>query len=100
MVKKMKRRAKNPQINSIRTLIHRDSATESIALHKLATYSEVPKAIENIGNQLGRLENVAPTLSSISGKMANIEILLKRIADSLGEKSDMEGNTTNRVRQK
>lgn len=58
------------------------------------------KAIENIGNQLGRLESVAPTLSSISGKMANIEILLKRIADSLGEKSDMEGNTTNRVRQK
>jgi general secretion pathway protein A len=59
------------------------------------------KALSNISNQIGRLDDVAPTLSSISGKMANIEELLKRIAISLEQdKTGMESAKAKHVRDK
>jgi type II secretory pathway predicted ATPase ExeA len=49
------------------------------------------KTLANNTNQLARFESMVPALSSISGKMANIEALLKRIADSLeADKLGME----------
>lgn len=41
------------------------------------------RALVTIGQQLGRLDNIAPALSSVAGKLASIEALLKRISDSL-----------------
>ena len=59
------------------------------------------KALASIGSQLGRLEGIAPALSSISGKMASIETLLKRVADSLeAEKPGVEGDTAKRARER
>ncbi len=55
------------------------------------------KAIASIGHQLGRLEGFAPVLSSISSKLTNIELLLKRMANSL-EKGGA-GTTGNLIRQ-
>jgi general secretion pathway protein A len=57
------------------------------------------KVLANISNQLERYEKVVPALSSLSEKIANIETLLKRIADSLdGSNSGIEGNVAKRVR--
>lgn len=59
------------------------------------------KALSNISGQIGRLDGMAPTLSSISGKMANIEALLKRIVISLEEdKTGMESAKAKHVRDK
>jgi type II secretory pathway predicted ATPase ExeA len=59
------------------------------------------RALTNIGQQLGRLDNLAPALSSIAAKMANIETLLKRISDSLDDgKPAMEGSTSKRVKER
>jgi type II secretory pathway predicted ATPase ExeA len=59
------------------------------------------KTLGNISSQLGRLESIAPALSSITGKMANIEALLKRIADSLeADKPGMESIRAKHVREK
>lgn len=57
------------------------------------------KVLANISNQLERYENMVPALSSLSGKIANIETLLKRIADSLeASKSGIEGSVAKRIR--
>ncbi len=59
------------------------------------------KTLANITSQIGRLDNVVPSLSSISDKMAGIEALLKRIAESLEtDKSGMESNRAKQVRDK
>lgn len=59
------------------------------------------KALTNISQQLGRLDNVAPALSSISSKMASIETLLKRIVDSLDSgKPNIEGGVSKRARER
>jgi len=59
------------------------------------------KALSNISGQIGRLDGMVPTLSSISGKMANIEALLKRIAISLEQdKTGMESAKAKHVRDK
>ena len=59
------------------------------------------KVLASIGDQLGRLNGIAPALSSISGRMASIEFLLKRIADSLEDKKlGMDDSVTKRVREK
>ncbi len=59
------------------------------------------KALTSISNQLRTIDNVAPALTSISDKMANIEMLLKRIADSLNtDKLAMEGGAAKRFREK
>jgi general secretion pathway protein A len=55
------------------------------------------KALTIIGNQLKTIESVVPALTSISSKMANIEMLLKRIADSL--EASRTGIVGNRPRQ-
>src|SRR3989344_6106461 len=55
------------------------------------------RALANISQQLGRLDNLAPGPSTIAGKMANIETLLKRISDSLeAGKPGMEGGVSKR----
>jgi len=41
------------------------------------------KALTNIGNQLSRLDALTPALASMNTKIASIESLLKRIAESL-----------------
>jgi len=57
------------------------------------------KALSNISGQIGRLDGVA--LASISGKMANIEALLKRIAISLEQdNTGMESAKAKHVRDK
>lgn len=57
------------------------------------------KALINISNQLQKIENVAPALTSLVGKMASIESSLKSIADSLeAGKSGMESGVAKRVR--
>lgn len=59
------------------------------------------KALTNISNQLRMIDSIAPALTSISGKMANIEILLKHIADSLdADKSGVEGGAAKRFKEK
>ena len=61
--------------------------------------SDNTKALANISNQLERYDNVVPALSSLSEKIANIEMLLKRIADSLdASKSGIEGSVAKRIR--
>ncbi|MHB8624055.1 MAG: ExeA family protein [Sulfuricaulis sp.] len=60
---------------------------------------ENTKALVNISNQLERYENLVPALSILSGKIAGIETLLKRIADSLdANKSAVEGSAAKRIR--
>ncbi|GAB4507888.1 MAG: hypothetical protein Tsb0026_05060 [Sulfuricaulis sp.] len=57
------------------------------------------KVLVNLSGQLERFENVAPALTSLSGKIANIEALLKRIADSLeSDKPGQESSIAKRVR--
>lgn len=59
------------------------------------------RALANVGQQLSRLDNLAPALSSIAGKMANIETLLKRIGDSLETgKPTMEDVASKRARDR
>lgn len=59
------------------------------------------KVLENINNQIGRFEGVTPALTSLAGKIANIEALLKRIADSLeAEKPGTESIRAKHVREK
>lgn len=59
------------------------------------------KALANISNQLRTIDSIAPALTSISAKMANIEIFLKRIADSLdADKSAMEDGVAKRFKEK
>jgi general secretion pathway protein A len=59
------------------------------------------KTLANISNQIGRIESLTPALSSISGKMANIEALLKRIAESLAaDNPGMESTRAKNVRDK
>ena len=59
------------------------------------------KSLTHISQQLGRMENLTPALTSMSGKMANIESLLKRIVDALeGKSSGMEANEAKRLREK
>lgn len=49
-----------------------------------ASIHDNTKALVNLGGQLNRLDTLAPALASLSGRMTNIEALLRRIADSLG----------------
>jgi len=59
------------------------------------------KTLADISNQIGRLDDMAPALSSIEGKMANIEALLKRIAYSLEtDKTGMESVKAKQLRDK
>jgi general secretion pathway protein A len=59
------------------------------------------KTLANITSQIGRLDNVVPSLSSISDKMAGIEALLKRIAESLeANNPGMESNRAKQLREK
>lgn len=59
------------------------------------------KILADISNQLGRLDGTTPALSSIAGKMANIEALLKRIASSLeSDKPGMESARAKQLRDK
>ncbi len=60
------------------------------------------KALVNLCSQLQRIENVTPALTSLAGNVANIEALLKSIADSLeaGKSSGMESSVTKRIREK
>jgi len=59
------------------------------------------KMLADISNQLGRLDGMTPALSSIAGKMANIEALLKRIASSLeSDKPGMESTRAKQLRDK
>jgi general secretion pathway protein A len=55
----------------------------------------------NISSQLKAFDRVAPMLTSISDRVANIETLLKRIGDSLDtDKSGMYGGTAKHLREK
>jgi type II secretory pathway predicted ATPase ExeA len=57
------------------------------------------KALANLSSQLQKIENVTPALTSLAGKVANIETLLKSIADSLeAGKSGMESGVAKRIR--
>ena len=57
------------------------------------------KALVNLSSQLQKIENVTPTLTSLAGKVANIEALLKSIADSLeADKSGMESGVAKRIK--
>lgn len=59
------------------------------------------RALANISQQLGRLDNLTPALSSIAVKMASIEALLKRIGDSLdGGRRDVEGSAAKRAKER
>lgn len=61
---------------------------------------DVTKALTNIGNQVSRLDSLTPALSAMSTKMASIESLLKRIAESLeGERHDTEATKKKRIGQ-
>jgi type II secretory pathway predicted ATPase ExeA len=84
------------RINKRRTEISTTGGSEAQGLLRDNT-----KALANISQQLGRLDNIAPTLSSIAGRMANIETLLKRIADSMESgKPDIEGGVSKRARER
>ena len=57
------------------------------------------KALVNLSDQLERFGNIAPALTSLSGKIANIEALLKRIADSLeSSKPGQESSIAKRIK--
>ena len=84
------------RINKRRAEISASGGSEMQALLRANT-----TALANVGNQLGRLENIAPVLSSISGSMANIEMLLKQIAVALTtEKPGMESIRAKHVKEK
>ncbi len=84
------------RINKRRTSFNAVGASEAQGL-----LQDNAKALAHITNQIGRLDNVAPALSSISGKMAGIEALLKRIADSLeANNPGMESSRAKQVRDK
>ena len=84
------------RINKRRTEISATGGSEAQGLLRDNT-----RALTNISQQLGRLDNLAPALSSITAKMANIETLLKRISDSLDDgKPAMEGSTSKRVKER
>lgn len=84
------------RINKRRTEISATGGSEAQGLIRDNT-----KALANISQQLGRLDNIAPALSSLAGKMASIETLLKRIADSLeNAKPDVEGGVSKRARER
>lgn len=82
--------------NKRRAEVNASAGTETHGLLRDNT-----KALASISTQLGRLENMPPALSTISVKMANIETLLKRIADSLdaSRKPGME-SAARHVREK
>jgi general secretion pathway protein A len=84
------------RINKRRTEISTTGGSEAQGLLRDNT-----KALANISQQLGRLENIAPALSSIAGKMSSIEALLKRIADTMeSEKPGIEGGVSKRARER
>lgn len=84
------------RINKRRTEISATGGSEAQGLIRDNT-----KALANISQQLGRLDNIAPALSSLAGKMASIETLLKRVADSLeNAKPDVEGGVSKRARER
>ena len=84
------------RINKRRTEISTSGGSEAQGLLRDNT-----RALANIGQQLSRLDNLAPALSSIAGKMGNIEALLKRISDSLETgKPTMEDAASKRVRER
>jgi hypothetical protein len=84
------------RINKRRTEISTTGGSEAQGLLRDNT-----KALANISQQLGRLDNIAPVLSSIAGRMANIETLLKRIADTMESgKPDIEGGVSKRARER
>lgn len=84
------------RINKRRTEITASGGSEAQGLLRDNT-----RALAGIGQQLSRLDNVAPALSSIAAKMASIESLLKRISDSLeAGKPGMEGSASKRVRER
>jgi general secretion pathway protein A len=57
------------------------------------------KALVNLSSQLQKIENVTPALTSLAGKVANIETLLKSIADSLeAGKSGVESGVAKHIR--
>lgn len=59
------------------------------------------RALTTISQQLGRLDNIVPALSSVAGKLANIETLLKRISDSLeAGKPGIENEALKRIRER
>jgi len=59
------------------------------------------KALANISNQLKSIDSVAPVLTSLVSKISNVEILLKRIADSLDAgKPSIEGGTVKRIKER
>lgn len=66
-----------------RTNAHRAEVNASAGFETHGLLRDNTKALASVNTQLGRLENMSPALSTISAKMANIETLLKRIADSL-----------------
>jgi type II secretory pathway predicted ATPase ExeA len=80
------------RVNKRRTGIGNPGGTETQGLLQDNT-----KVLTNIGNQLKTIESVVPALTSISSKIANIEMLLKRIADSL--EASRTGVVGNRPRQ-
>ncbi len=61
---------------------------------------DATKALTNIGSQISRLDSLTPALSAMSTKMASIESLLRRIAESLeGERHDTEATKKKRIGQ-
>ncbi len=80
---------------------HRADVSVSAGTEMQGLLRDNNKALVNISSQLGRLENMSPALSTISAKMASIETLLKRIADSqdAGRKPGME-SAARHVREK
>jgi hypothetical protein len=41
------------------------------------------RALINVGNQLSKLDALAPALTSLSGRIGNMETLLKNVTDAL-----------------
>lgn len=61
---------------------------------------DTTKALANIGNQINRLDSLSPALSAMNTKMASIESLLKRIAESLeGERHETDSTKRKRIGQ-
>jgi general secretion pathway protein A len=80
---------------------HRAEASSIAGTETQGLLRDNTNALAGINTQLERLENMPPALSNISVKMANIETLLKRIADSLdaSRKPSME-STARHVKEK
>jgi hypothetical protein len=84
------------RVNKRRTEISATGGSETQGLLRDNT-----RALTNVSQQLGRLDSLAPALSTIAAKMASIESLLKRISDSLEDgKTGMEGSTSKRVKER